>query len=128
MAWVRAVCGRLESRYRYSNKVVYNNFPWPKKVTAKQRERVEGAAQGVLDARGAFPDSSLADLYDPLAMPPVLVTAHRKLDAAVDAAYSRRQFTTEMERLAFLFELYAKYTAPLVAKKAKKRKSKKRKK
>src|SRR6185437_15137540 len=72
MAWVRQVCGRLKSDYRYSNKLVYNNFPWPE-PTAKQRAAVEKAAEAVLDARKNFPDSTLADLYDPLSMPPALV-------------------------------------------------------
>ena len=124
MAWVRTVCGRLESRYRYSKDIVYNNYPWPDNVTDKQRERTEQCAQGVLDAREKFPDSSLADLYDPLTTPATLVEAHRKLDAAVDAAYSRRQFTSEMDRLTFLFDLYAKYTAPLMPKKAAKKRRK----
>lgn len=126
MAWVRTVCGRLKSDFRYSNRIVYNNYPWPENVTDTQRERVEQCAQEVLDARGTFPDSSLADLYDPLTTPPELVNAHQKLDAAVDAAYSRRQFASEMDRLTFLFDLYAKYTAPLVAKKAVKRRRKKK--
>lgn len=87
------------------------------------REKVEQCGQGVLDARALYPDSSLADLYDPLTMPPELA-AHGKLDAAVDAAYGRRKFNTEMERLGYLFELYEQYTAPLTAKKAKKRRRK----
>jgi hypothetical protein len=111
----------LESRYRYSNKVVYNNYPWPESPSDSQQERVAHCAQEVLDAREKYPDSSLADLYDPLTMPPELVEAHRKLDAAVDAAYSRRKFATEAERLSYLFELYEKYTAPLTSAPKKKR-------
>jgi hypothetical protein len=126
MAWVRTVCGRLESRYRYSKDIVYNNYPWPENVSDAAREKVEQGAQGVLDARDRFPDSSLADLYDPLTMPPELVSAHRALDAAVDSAYSRRKFTTEAERLSFLFELYEKYTAPLTANPRKARKPRKK--
>ena len=104
MAWVRYVCGRLESRYRYEPSV-YNNFPWPD-PTDKQREAIETAAQGVLDARAQFPDATLADLYDPLTMPPALVKAHQTLDRAVDAAYGKRSFKTDAERVAFLFERY----------------------
>ncbi|HZF98390.1 MAG TPA: DNA methyltransferase, partial [Pseudoxanthomonas sp.] len=86
MAWVQAVCGRLESRYRYSAGIVYNNFPWPDLLDDKRRTAIETAAQGVLDARAQFPGSTLADLYDPLTMPPALVKAHQALDRAVDAA------------------------------------------
>ena len=114
-AWVRYTCGRLESRYRYSAGIVYNNFPWPEAPTDRQREAIEAAAQGVLDARAQFPDASLADLYDPLTMPPALVKAHQKLDAAVDAAYGRKSFKNDAERVAFLFELYQKYTSLLPA-------------
>ncbi|MDO5464287.1 MAG: hypothetical protein Q4F40_05075 [Akkermansia sp.] len=104
MAWTRAVCGRLEMRYQYSAKIVYNNFPWPE-VTEAQQEKIAELAQGVLDARALYPDSSLADLYDPLTMPPELVAAHRKLDAAVEKAYGRK-FADDAERVAFLFEKY----------------------
>ena len=110
MAWMRAVCGRLESRYRYSNTIVYNNFPWPENPSDKQKQAIESEAQAVLDARAQFPDASLADLYDPLTMPPVLLKAHQKLDKAVDAAYGKKNFPTEAARVAFLFELYKKYT------------------
>ncbi len=113
MAWVRAVSGRLESRYRYSAGIVYNNFPWPQ-PTSKQQSAIEKAAQGVLDARAAYPAASLADLYDPVGMPPDLVKAHRALDRAVDAAYNKTSFSTEAERVAFLFDLYRKATAPLM--------------
>ncbi len=118
-AWVRYTCGRLESRYRYSKDIVYNNFPWPEAPTDKQRGAIEAAAQGVLDARAQFPDASLADLYDPLTMPPALVKAHQKLDTAVDAAYmtnsGRKGFKSDAERVTFLFELYQKYTSLLPA-------------
>ncbi len=110
MAWVRVVCGRLESRYRYSAGIVYNNFPWPQ-PTDRQKEAIEAAAQGVLDARKRFPDSTLAELYDPLTMPPELAKAHQKLDRAVDSVYGRRSFTGEAERVAFLFGLYQKLTS-----------------
>lgn len=105
MAWVRSVCGRLKSDYRYSAGIVYNNFPWPD-PTAAQRKKIETAAQAVLDARAAYHNSSLADLYDPHTMPPDLVKAHRKLDAAVDAAYSKRKFSGDSDRVALLFERY----------------------
>ena len=108
MAWTRTVCGRLKSDYRYSNKLVYNNFPWPE-ATEAQQEKISVLAQGVLDARALYPECSLADLYDPLTMPPELVTAHRKLDAAVEKAYGR-SFADDAERVAFLFEKYRELT------------------
>ncbi|MBA3284392.1 MAG: class I SAM-dependent DNA methyltransferase [Nitrosopumilus sp.] len=111
MTWVKYVCGRLKSDYRYSNSLVYNNFPWPETPTEKQTKTVEKAAQQVLDARAAFPDSSLADLYDPNTMPPVLVKAHQQLDKAVDLCYRPQPFINEAKRIEFLFELYDKYTS-----------------
>ncbi len=108
MAWVRAVCGRLEMRYRYSKDIVYNNFPFPNPTEA-QKADIEKYAQGVLDARGLYPDSSLADLYDPLTMPPELRKAHDKLDRAVEKAYGRR-FEGEAEIVAFLMEKYKEMT------------------
>ena len=114
-AWVRYTCGRLESRYRYSKEIVYNNFPWPDAPSEVRQQKIEAAAQGVLDARAEFPDASLADLYDPLTMPPALVKAHHQLDAAVDAAYGKKNFRNDAERVAFLFELYRKYTSLLPA-------------
>lgn len=107
MAWVRQVCGRLESRYRYSNKLVYNNFPWPENPTEKQKAAVEEAAHGVLAAREAFPDQTLADLYDPLTMPKPLREAHKKLDRAVDRCYRKQPFDTERQRVEYLFGLYS---------------------
>jgi hypothetical protein len=121
-AWVRYTCGRLESDFRYSAGIVYNNFPWPESPSDKQRAAIEAAAQGVLDARAQFPQSSLADLYDPLTMPPALVKAHQVLDAAVDAAYGRRSFRNDAERVAFLFERYQAITSLLPADKPAKRK------
>ncbi|MEK5756150.1 class I SAM-dependent DNA methyltransferase [Acinetobacter variabilis] len=108
-AWLRVVSGRLKSDYQYSASVVYNNFPWPSKLTDTQRKAIEDAAQSVLDARAKYPDNSLADLYDPLLMPSELLKAHQALDKAVDAAYSRKKFNSEAERVAFLFELYEQY-------------------
>jgi hypothetical protein len=113
MSWVKYVCGRLESRYRYSNSLVYNNFPWPENPTEKQKAAIEQAAQKVLDVRKEFEGSSLADLYDPVAMPPKLVKAHQDLDKAVDLAYRPQPFTSETKRIEFLFELYEKYTSGL---------------
>lgn len=113
MAWIRQVAGRLESRYQYSGTVVYNTFPWPQPTPA-QTEAIEAAAQGILDARAAFPDSTLADLYDPNTMPPELMKAHRTLDKAVDAAYRKQPFDTERSRVEYLFGLYQQLTAPLM--------------
>ena len=117
MAWVRQVCGRLESRYRYSNKLVYNNFPWPESPTEKQRAAVEAAAQSVLDTRDAHlaKRETLADLYDPVAMPSALVRAHARLDRAVDRCYRTQPFATDRQRVEYLFSLYEKAsTAPLI--------------
>ncbi len=106
MAWMRVVCGRLEMRYRYSKDVVYNNFPWPE-VNDEQREKIEQTAQGILDARALYPDSSLADLYDPVTMPPELLKAHRDNDRAVMAAYGFPVSITESDIVARLFALYS---------------------
>ncbi len=118
-AWMRTVCGRLESRYRYSAGIVYNNFPWPE-PTDKQRETIESNAQAVLDARTKFPTATLSDLYDPLAMPPELSKAHQALDRAVDAAYGKKSFASEAERVAFLFDRYQQLTSLLPTAPAKK--------
>lgn len=114
MAWVRSVTGRLKSDYQYSALIVYNNFPWPE-PTDTQRQTIETAAQTLLDARALFPNATLADLYDPLAMPPELVRAHQTLDRAVDAAYGKKSFASEAERVAFLFERYQAITSLLPA-------------
>lgn len=145
-AWMRAVAGRLESRYQYSAQIVYNNFPWPActpthrpagsgatspgegvaqaaggrsegagaPVDPKVRA-IEAAAQAVLDARSRYPQATLADLYDPLAMPADLVKAHQTLDRAVDKAYRSAPFATELDRVEFLFGLYEQQTAGLLA-------------
>jgi hypothetical protein len=110
MAWVRQVCGRLKSDFRYSSKLVYNNYPWPTDATAAQKQAVEKAAQGVLDARASFPGHTLADQYDPLAMPKSLRDAHRSLDRAVDKCYRSRVFDSDRQRVEFLFSLYEKLT------------------
>jgi len=112
MAWMDKVCGRLESRYNYSINVVYNNFPWPENVTDEQKKKVEECAQNVLNVRAQFPQSSLADLYDPNTMPPELVKAHQELDRAVDNCY-KRKFENKEQRIEFLFELYKKYVSKL---------------
>jgi hypothetical protein len=122
MAWVRHTCGRLKSDYRYSKDIVYNNFPWPMNMTASATEAVEEAARQLLSARANHAGSSLADLYDPLTMPPDLTKAHQALDRTVDAAYGKKSLASDADRVAFLFELYRKYTSMLPAepKKAKK--------
>lgn len=141
-AWVRYTCGRMKSDYRYSNSIVYNNFPWPdlpspagggragdealatsagssddphpKSLSrSRGRDLIEAAAQAVLDARAQFPQSSLADLYDPLTMPPALVKAHQALDRAVDASYRKAAFSSDAQRVAFLFERYQQLTSLL---------------
>lgn len=108
-AWMRTVCGRLKSDYRYSVGIVYNNFPWPPNPSEKQRQAVETAAQAVIDTRSTFPDSNLAQLYDPVTMPPALSKAHKSLDQAVDKAYGKLTFESEGARMSYLFELYQKY-------------------
>jgi len=162
-AWMRTTCGRLKSDYSYSNTIVYNNFPWPENHShsvrpelvegstdmraahastssartgknEKLKEAIEAAAQGILEARALYPESSLADLYDPTAMPPELTKAHTALDKAVDAAYqykacpepSRRGGKDDAARVAFLFERYQQLTSllpALTAKKSRKAKS-----
>ncbi|MCM2342101.1 MAG: hypothetical protein NDI87_13180 [Rhodoferax sp.] len=125
MAWVRYVCGRIKSDYRYTNQIVYNNFPWPELLKnaepSSAQTAIESAAQTVLDVRARFQTgeqpATLADLYDPLTMPPELLKAHQRLDAAVDKAYEasggKKHYKSDAERVAFLFELYQKYTSLL---------------
>lgn len=111
MAWVRAVCGRLEMRYRYSKDIVYNNFPWPD-PTPEQKAKIEQTAQGILDARALYPDCSLADLYDELTMPPELRRAHQANDRAVMQAYGFDiRNTTEASCVAELMKRYQALTA-----------------
>ncbi|MBR5395383.1 MAG: methylase [Bacteroidaceae bacterium] len=111
MAWMRAVCGRLEMRYRYSKDVVYNNFPWPN-PTEEQKQKIEQTAQAILDARALYPDSSLADLYDEAAMPPALRKAHQDNDRAVMQAYGFpiKRDLQESYYVAELFKLYQELT------------------
>ena len=106
MAWMRTVGGRLKSDYRYSAKIVYNNFIWPDPTDA-QRCKIEETAQAILDARELCPDSTLADLYDPDLMPDALRKAHEANDRAVLAAYGLKKDATEEEIVAYLFKLYA---------------------
>jgi hypothetical protein len=129
MAWVRRVAGRLGSSYRYSNKIVYNNFPWPDEPSAAKRARVEEAAQRILNLRVELGDGRvgflplrkkegqrvcLADLYDQEGMPSPLYKAHVALDRAVDRCYRSQPFTSERQRVEFLFSLYEKITSPLL--------------
>lgn len=125
MAWMSYVCGRMKSDFIYSNKIVYNNFPWPENVNEKQTKAVEKAIEGVLSARKEFPSYSLADLYDSLTMPPILVKAHQELDKAVDLCYRPQPFINAAKRIEFLFELYEKYTADLFTKEKPKKSAKK---
>jgi len=119
MAWVKYTCGRMKSDYQYSASIVYNNYPWPKEPSDKNKKAVETKAQKVLDVRAEFPESSLADLYDPLTMPPKLVKAHQELDKAVDLCYRPQAFTNETARIEFLFDLYNEYSMPLLKKEKK---------
>ena len=121
MTWMRYVCGRLKSDFDYSSTIVYNNYPFPENITDKQKQKVENAAQTVLDIRAKYPDSSLADLYDPLSMPPDLVKAHQNLDKAVDLCYRPQHFVNELNRIEFLFNLYEALSIPLFKPEKKKR-------
>ena len=128
MAWLKHVCGRLKSDYRYSNQIVYNNFPWPAEVPEAKLVKVIELAQRVLDARIECGDGrhgylpvrkksaacTLADLYDPISMPPALAKAHADLDRAVDRCYRKEPFQTDRQRVEYLFALYETLTAPLV--------------
>ncbi len=118
-AWMRTVCGRLKSDYRYSNTIVYNNFPWPTSLSSAHTAKIEAAAQAILDARGAEESRcaahgqkcSLATLYAPGNMPIGLVKAHAALDKAVDAAYGYKGMNNDAERVAFLFARYEELLA-----------------
>ena len=109
-AWMRAVAGRLKSDYRYSKNIVYNNFPWPN-VNDKQKEKISKTAQAILDARKLYPDSSLADLYDPLTMPIELRKAHEANDKAVLQAYGLKPSASESEIVQHLFKMYEELTS-----------------
>jgi hypothetical protein len=116
MAWVRQVCGRLEARYRYSNKLVYNNFVWVSAVSDSHRTGIERCAQDILDVRSRYPTATLGDLYDPNSMPTDLVRAHEALDRAVDRIYRREAFKSDRERVELLFSLYEGAVSPITAK------------
>ena len=107
MAWTRVVCGRLKSDYRYSKDIVYNNFPWPE-LSVEQKTKIEQTAQCILDARKLYPNSSLADLYDPLLMPAELRKAHMENDKAVMKAYGFDIKMTESDCVAELMKMYQK--------------------
>jgi hypothetical protein len=124
MAWVKTVGGRLKSDYQYSGTMVYNTFPWSQDVTDAQKAAVEKAAQSVLVVRTKYTTSTLADLYDPATMPPVLAKAHADLDRAVDRCYRKEPFPNDRARVEHLFALYEKLTAPLVKYEKPKRKKK----
>lgn len=109
MIWMRVVCGRIKSDYRYSNDIVYNNFPWPY-PTEEQKQKIERTSQAILDARALYPNSSLADLYDDLTMPIELRKAHQENDKAVLEAYGLPKNTSESTIVAHLFKLYQKLT------------------
>ena len=118
MAWLRHIGGRLESRYRYSIGLVYNTFPLPPGFADADTSALEPLAKAVLDARAAHAGATLADLYDPDLMPPNLRRAHQALDRAVDRLYRRKRFTSERERVEYLFAQYERMQAPLAAKAA----------
>ena len=105
-----------ECYIRYSNEIVYNNFPWPATITEKQTKAIESAMQKVLETRNEVHDCPLGKMYDNGKMPPKLVKVHIELDKSVDLAYRSQPFTSEAKRIEFLFELYEKYTADLFTK------------
>jgi hypothetical protein len=109
MAWTKVVCGRIKSDFRYTSDIVYNNFPWPS-PSEEQKVKIEQTAEGILDARALYPDSSLADLYDPDLMPIELRKAHRANDAAVLEAYGFPKDAAESEIVARLFKMYQELT------------------
>ena len=125
MAWVRIICGRLESRYRYSNTVVYNNFVWDIDSTDLDKENLNLSGQAILDARNLYPQSSLANLYDPLTMPIELVKAHISNNKAVDKAYCYTGADDDASRVAFLFKRYEELTSLLPTATVKKKRVKK---
>ncbi len=112
MAWVKEVGGRIKSDLRYSIGIVYNNFPWPE-IAASDSKRLETLGQAVLDARASHPGASLADLYDPVTMPPDLRKAHDALDNAVDRLYRKEGFKSDRERVEHLLALYEGLVSPL---------------
>ena len=123
MTWMRTVCGRLKSDYRYARDLCYNTFPWPE-AKETQRQVIEVLAQKILDARDFYPELTLADLYDPDKMPQELKDAHEHLDRAVDQLYRAKAFENDEERLQMLFEKYEKLAAATKKDTAKKGKKK----
>jgi hypothetical protein len=115
MSWVRVVCGRLKSDYRYSSRLVYNNFPWPTDVSQRNKAGIEKGAQAILNARAQHPTATLADLYDQRTMPASLVRAHASVDRIVDRCYRPDPFLSERARVEFLFAMYERLTAPIIA-------------
>ena len=109
MAWMRVTAGRLELRYRYSKDVVYNNFPFPN-ASLEEQKAISQKAKAILDARSLYPESSLADLYNPLTMPKELLKAHKTLDLAVDRLYRKTPFKDDVERVSHLFKIYEAIT------------------
>ena len=109
MTWMKTICGRIKSDYRYSKEIVYNNFPWPQ-PTAEQKNKIEETAQAILDARAKYPDSNLDALYNINTMPANLLKAHKANDKAVLAAYGLSPNTSESEIVAELFSRYKKLT------------------
>jgi hypothetical protein len=124
-AWMRAVCGRLESRYRYSNTIVYNNFIWDIDSSIEMKSKLEASAQSILDARNLYPKSTLAALYDPLTMPKELVKAHKFNDNTVDDAYGYKGEDNDSSRVAFLFKKYEELSSFLPIEPIKKTRNKK---
>lgn len=124
MAWVRIICGRLESRYRYSNTVVYNNFIWDIDSTKDAKDNLEITGQAILDARNLYPNSTLADLYNPLTMPVELLKAHEANNKAVDKAYGYKGEDDDASRVAFLFKRYEELTSILPSATVKKKRVK----
>ena len=120
MAWMPTVTGRMKSDYMYSVGVVYNTFPMPPGFVDADVTTIESLAQTVLEARAVHADATLANLYDPDLMPPNLRKAHRALDSEVDRLYRRTSFASERERVEYLFALYERHQAPLVAEAASK--------
>ena len=125
MAWVKQVCGRIKSDYRYSNNLVYNNFPFPESDDAKKKKTIEEKAQNVLNIRAQYTNATLSDLYDPKTMPKELVKAHQDLDKAVDKYYTNKNLPSDLERFKFLLELYKQITEPLLVEEKNKEKPKK---
>lgn len=125
MTWVRHISGRMKIDFQYSASMVYNTFPFPQNVKQVHRRAVEAAVGEVLDTRAQYPSSSLADLYDPDAMPVELLKAHHALDRAVDACYGKKKFALEHDRMSYLSDLYDQLTSGFLSDKALKKSARK---